>query len=136
MGKISISGLVISLTAGRSIYLTRQDGTAVVVEVTLKAANPANQCATLAIMASGEKTDIGALGLPSSPFTTTISSKWVTEVLPGVLIAIRNGNRFFSPRVASLVIDAPRELWTIQRDRVVDRELLKQARLLQFRNRG
>jgi hypothetical protein len=128
MKKLSLSGLVVTLRKGKSFHLVRRDGLAVVIEVTLIAAVPESQSATLAINASGEKVDMKAIGLPTTTVTLDISSLWTTEIVPGVRVAIRNGNRFRSPRMASLVIDAPRHLWGIQRDELLERELLVQAR--------
>ena len=93
-------------------------------------ANPSNQSGTLALSVSGEKNDVLALGLPTLAQTVGISSQWSTEVLPGIRIAICNGNRFFTTTRASLVIDAPRSMWTILRDKLAEKALREHSRVL------
>jgi hypothetical protein len=131
MKNISISGLAISLTIGRSVTISRCNGPSVLAEIILKKANPSNQSATLEISISGEKGDVLALCLPTLAKTIIISSQWTTEVLPGIRVAICNGgSRPFTTTRASLVIDAPRSMWTILRDNLAEKALREHSRAL------
>ncbi len=130
MKNISISGLAVSLETGDYICISRRDGPNVIVKVVLKKADPRTQSATLAFSVSGEKDDVLALGLPTLAQTVSVSSNWPTEVLPGIRVAICNGNSIFTTTRASLVIDAPRSMWTILRDKLAERSLLEHSRML------
>jgi hypothetical protein len=130
MKSISISGLVVSLSSGEYVCISRCDGPNVIVKVALKKADPSNQSATLSFSISGEKDDVLALGLPTLAQTMSVSSKWATEVLPGIHVAICNGSRPFTTTRASLVIDAPRSMWTILRDKLAEKALREHSRAL------
>jgi hypothetical protein len=133
MKSISISGLIIRLNVGGVVYLTRRDQYAAVADITLAGTCPADRTATLAIGVGGERVDVLALGLPPEGATAVISSAWATEVLPGVHVAIRGGCGFLTARSVSLVIDAHRDRWSIERGDLAEKKMLAPSRVIPFR---
>jgi hypothetical protein len=125
-----ISGLVVQMNTGRAVYLTRSAPHAVVVELTLIGTSPRDDSATLAVTVSGDSQDIEALGLPTETLKVAIFVERSTEVVPGVTIMIpaKPRNRGVTTTAASLVIDADRHAWLIERDGVVERHLAEHGR--------
>ena len=119
----TISGLIVKLIVGRSVYLTLATPAVIVAELKLISTSPKTQAATLAVTVSGEPCDASIRGLPYG-MTTLVVSNVPMEVMPGVRIAIR-GNQppFVTKRKASVVIDASRDGWVIERDDVAERNI-------------
>jgi len=128
----SISGLIVRLNMGRSIYLTRSAPFATVVEVTLLAIDLKQATATLAVTAGGERCDLALLAIVSPTSTVMVSADQPAEVVPGVTVAIRANPRqpFITTTGASLIIDADRQDWVIERDEVAERNIRKRSRFL------
>jgi len=127
-----ISGLIVKLNTWRSIYLTRVRPLAVSVEISLVDICVADQTATLGVTVSGERCDLALLKIAGTPTTVVVSADGPTEVVPGVIVAIRSNKRppFVTHGGTSLVIAADREVWLIERAELFERRLRARGRLL------
>lgn len=124
MNTPQISGLVVQINLSQTIYLSRRDSRAVVVELRLVSTTPTSQQAVLAVAVGGDTADVADLGLLISSRTVTVTAERPVEVLPGVQLALRGqgGRHHVHPRAASLVINA-NQVWLIERAKLVDQAL-------------
>jgi hypothetical protein len=137
MNKCKISGLVIQIGKQWPLYLSRTDNRAVVAEVSLVSTNPEGLTAMLSASISGDVADLRGLGLPTGTKTVEISADHSVELLPGVHVAIRGGSdqRHVTAGSVSLVIDADRHTWLVERAQLVEKRLRAYGRFLKLETR-
>jgi hypothetical protein len=130
----AISGLVVSMGVGEVLHVSRKDGHAVAMEISLMATMPESLSAILAISVGGEGRDIEKLGLSTSRIEATITTIGPTEVVPGIRIALRASylRRYVSNGTASLVVNADPLSWLIERETVLEDNISHHARQLRF----
>jgi|GEM_PF-3714244 len=132
MKKKHLSGLVVELATETPLYLSTLQQRAVVVEIKLISTTPASDTAVLEVTTSGETADISALGLDLSCRKVTVTKAPPAEILPGVRIAIcdRPQRGSVSHDSVSLLIDADRQAWLIERAKLVEKMLRTYGRFL------